>query len=79
MSPMQQNVIMHHCLATVNTANRMLQKCQMELKQAFDEDRAKIENISTAMISSNIKIIHQGIIKLMKIREEKVHFKSMCL
>ncbi|XP_033733610.1 thyroid adenoma-associated protein homolog [Pecten maximus] len=59
MSPVKQNELMHNCLATLQTTNRMLQKCHMTLLEtlAESESQESFQRYASSLMESNMEIL----------------------
>ncbi|XP_069117931.1 tRNA (32-2'-O)-methyltransferase regulator THADA-like isoform X2 [Argopecten irradians] len=59
ISPVKQNELMHSCLATLQTTNRMLQKCHMALMETLtkSESQESFQRYASAFMVSNMEVL----------------------
>lgn len=61
LSPVEDNEVMHHCLACIQASSKLLQKCSGGLEGRDSSAQRAIQSVSAAFINNIIVILKAGI------------------
>lgn len=65
MSPVEDNEMMHHCLACIQASSKLLQKCARSLEGRESDAQRAIQSVSIAFLNNIVVILKSGMFCLL--------------